>query len=98
MTGHYLGEFSITYKPVGHGRGANMANSRLCVFLIHCCASAVLTYQRPAQVNGCDYVGFRLVRRRDALASPSEHDCCVRVCWKRIGRGTGSQACAPLGN
>jgi small subunit ribosomal protein S15e len=29
MTGHYLGEFSITYKPVGHGRGANMANSRL---------------------------------------------------------------------
>ncbi|BEI98621.1 hypothetical protein CcaverHIS631_0309200 [Cutaneotrichosporon cavernicola] len=28
MTGHYLGEFSITYKPVGHGRGANMANSR----------------------------------------------------------------------
>lgn len=20
MTGHYLGEFSITYKPVGHGR------------------------------------------------------------------------------
>ena len=28
MTGHYLGEFSITYKPVGHSRGANMANSR----------------------------------------------------------------------
>jgi len=29
MTGHYLGEFSITYKPVGHGRGANMKDSRL---------------------------------------------------------------------
>ncbi|CAD6573180.1 MAG: ribosomal protein S15 [Tremellales sp. Tagirdzhanova-0007] len=28
MTGHYLGEFSITYKPVGHGRGANMKDSR----------------------------------------------------------------------
>lgn len=36
MTGHYLGEFSITYKPVGHGRGANMANSRLCVFIVFC--------------------------------------------------------------
>jgi hypothetical protein len=32
MTGHYLGEFSITYKPVGHGRGANMKDSRLWVF------------------------------------------------------------------
>lgn len=31
MTGHYLGEFSITYKPVGHGRGANMKDSRLLV-------------------------------------------------------------------
>ncbi|WWC64198.1 40S ribosomal uS19 domain-containing protein [Kwoniella dejecticola CBS 10117] len=29
MTGHYLGEFSITYKPVGHSRGANMKDSRL---------------------------------------------------------------------
>ncbi len=29
MTGHYLGEFSITYKPVGHGRGGAAANSRL---------------------------------------------------------------------
>ncbi|KAK4683436.1 small subunit ribosomal protein S15e, partial [Tremellales sp. Uapishka_1] len=28
MTGHYLGEFSITYKPVGHGRGGAAANSR----------------------------------------------------------------------
>nr|ODN92929.1 DNA polymerase epsilon subunit B [Cryptococcus depauperatus CBS 7855] len=28
MTGHYLGEFSITYKPVGHSRGANMKDSR----------------------------------------------------------------------
>ena len=26
MIGHYLGEFSITYKPVGHGKGANMGS------------------------------------------------------------------------
>ncbi|EIW66909.1 hypothetical protein TREMEDRAFT_34161, partial [Tremella mesenterica DSM 1558] len=28
MTGHYLGEFSITYKPVGHSYGGQMRDAR----------------------------------------------------------------------
>ncbi|CAB1454223.1 unnamed protein product [Pleuronectes platessa] len=29
MCGHYLGEFSITYKPVKHGRPANTAHTQV---------------------------------------------------------------------
>jgi hypothetical protein len=59
MTGHYLGEFSITYKPVGHGRGANMKDSRLLVLptlYIWRCTDK----QRSPQVNRIEGFGSSL--------------------------------------
>jgi hypothetical protein len=58
MTGHYLGEFSITYKPVGHGRGANMKDSRLLVLSLHVLINA--DKQRSPQVNRIEGFGSSL--------------------------------------
>jgi hypothetical protein len=58
MTGHYLGEFSITYKPVGHGRGANMKDSRLLVLSLNVLINA--DKQRSPQVNRIEGFGSSL--------------------------------------
>lgn len=58
MTGHYLGEFSITYKPVGHGRGANMKDSRLLVLSLNVLITA--DKQRSPQVNRIEGFGSSL--------------------------------------
>ena len=47
MTGHYLGEFSISYKPVKHGRpGIGATHCRCPLFLWY----LLLTYPFPDSV------------------------------------------------
>lgn len=69
MTGHYLGEFSITYKPVGHSRGANMKDSRLYVAF-----NGTVSYVRA-------YVFTAFPSSKDAVRSSG---CICRASWACI--------------